>query len=216
MEPRDAAGTGLAAPRAAKARSRWRTAVRAAALLAVAGLLALLLWKVVAGSPGSGLVSAVGSGAAPPAPRFDLRVIWPRAETWPEPLRRRIADGRVTPAELRGFPVVLNFWASWCGPCKEEAPLLAAAARRYAGRVAFLGVDVQDFVSDGRRFLRRYRANYVSVHDRGSTYGSYGLTGVPETYYLDRRGRIVEHTVGQLTRESLAAGVARIAAPERR
>jgi cytochrome c biogenesis protein CcmG/thiol:disulfide interchange protein DsbE len=108
---------------------------------------------------------------------------------------------------------VLNFWASWCVPCKHEAPLLAASARQHAGEVAFLGIDVQDFKSDARRFLRRYRANYPSVRDGGSsTYSRYGLTGLPETYYLDARGRIIAHSPGEVRSDELEAGIERILA----
>lgn len=73
----------------------------------------------------------------------------------------------------------------------------------------FIGIDVQDFKSDARQFLRRYKANYVSVRDGGSsTYEAYGLTGLPETFHLDARGRVVAHTVGQLSREELGDGIA--------
>ena len=75
--------------------------------------------------------------------------------------------------------------------------------------VLFIGIDVQDFKSDARQFLRRYKANYVSVRDGGSsTYEAYGLTGLPETFHLDARGRVVAHTVGQLSREELGDGIA--------
>jgi cytochrome c biogenesis protein CcmG/thiol:disulfide interchange protein DsbE len=175
----------------------------------VAALLALLAWRLAAKNRGADLVSAIAAGRAPAAPAFDLPVIWPRAETWPPQLRRALADGRVALRELRGYPVVLNFWASWCVPCKKEASILAASARAHAGTVAFLGIDVQDLSSDARRFLRRHGGSYVSVRDgAGSVYSAYGLTGVPETYYLDRRGRILAHSLGQLSREELEQGIA--------
>ena len=180
-------------------------------LALVAGLLALLVWRVVYVGRGAHLVSEIKAGKKPPAPAFNLPVIWPRAETWPTALRSVIADGRLTVAELRGHPIVINFWASWCIPCKDEAPRLTASARAHAGKVAFLGIDIQDLKSDARRFLRRFRTNYVSVRDSGSsTYENYGLTGVPETYYLDNMGRIVEHSTGEVSRRELEAGIALI------
>jgi cytochrome c biogenesis protein CcmG/thiol:disulfide interchange protein DsbE len=106
--------------------------------------------------------------------------------------------------------VVVNFWASWCIPCKEEAALLAASARAHRGRVVFLGIDVQDFKSDARGFLKRFDTPYVSVRDgSGSTYTDYGLTGVPETYWIDARGRIVAHYAGQIDRAQLEDGIRR-------
>ncbi len=178
------------------------------ALTAVAGLLALLVWRVVHSGSGSAVVRAVSRGGKPMAPGFDLPVIWSHSETWPGTLRKALADGRIDLRELRGHPVVINFWASWCIPCKREAPRFTAAARTYAGKVAFLGVDIQDFVSDAHRFLRRYETNYVSVRNGDGSVGSrYGITGIPETYYLDGRGRIVVHDLGEASPADLEAGI---------
>jgi cytochrome c biogenesis protein CcmG, thiol:disulfide interchange protein DsbE len=173
----------------------------------VASLLALLIWRVTKTSKGADLVAAIRADKQPPAPAFLLGVIWPHTETWPAALRP-LAAGKVSPRRLRPYPVVLNFWASWCVPCKAEAPLLVASANANKGRVAFLGLDVQDFTSDARHFLRRFKANYVSVRDGSdATYSRYGLTGVPETYFIDRRGRIVAHVIGQITKRTLEEGV---------
>ena len=182
--------------------------LQVSAVAAVAGLLALLIWRVASAGTGSDLVASIRKGEKPQAPGFDLPVLWRHAETWPRALRTALADGRIPLGELRGYPVVINFWASWCIPCKDEAPRLTASARAHAGRVAFLGIDIQDFKSDARRFLRRFGTNYVSVRDGGSsTSEDYGLTGVPETYYLDARGRIVAHSVGEVSRRELEAGI---------
>jgi thiol-disulfide isomerase/thioredoxin len=154
-------------PAAGAARRRFRP-LALAQLMAVAlvvALLGLLAWRVAAGNPGAGFVSAIKRGDNPRAPTFDLPVIWGRDETWPRRLKQSLADDRVSLAELRGHPVVINFWASWCIPCKEEAPALAAAARAHAGQVAFLGLDIQDLTSDARRFLRKLDVPYVSVRD---------------------------------------------------
>jgi cytochrome c biogenesis protein CcmG/thiol:disulfide interchange protein DsbE len=190
--------------------SRWRWPLRVAALSVVAGLLALLAWATLSAGKGNSLVSRIAAGEAPPAPAFSLEVLWPRAETWPAEARRRLADGRVDLDELRGRPVVINFWASWCLPCRDEAPILNASARAHAGQVVFVGIDVQDLKSDALAFSREFATPYVSVRDRGNgTYEDYGLTGVPETYYLDRRGRIIAHTPGAISRASLEEGIAR-------
>ena len=179
------------------------------ALSFVAALLGVLVWKVVHDSSGSGLVAAIKSGGDPPAPGFELPVIWDKRASWPAAVRPTLSDGRVTLAELRGTPVVLNFWASWCIPCKEEAPYLAAAASKYRTKVAFLGLDIQDFVQDARRFLDRLDVPYPSVRDgSGGSSSAYGLTGVPETYYIDGRGRIVAHAIGAVSREELERDIA--------
>jgi cytochrome c biogenesis protein CcmG/thiol:disulfide interchange protein DsbE len=182
---------------------------RIAAVCFVSLLFVLLVWKLVHERGGRHLVSLIREGKRPPAPMFDLPVIWNRPATWPEIAQGAVADGRINPRELRGHPMVINFWASWCGPCKDEAPRLVASARQHAGSVAFLGIDVQDFKGDARKFLRKFGTNYVSVRDGGgSTSTSYGLTGVPETYWLDRRGRIVAQYPGEVSRDQLEQGIA--------
>jgi cytochrome c biogenesis protein CcmG/thiol:disulfide interchange protein DsbE len=185
-------------------------ALRTLAVGVVIGLVSLLVQRTLAQGEGPHLLAAIKADKKPLAPDFHLDVLWPRAETWPAALRGAIADGKVSARELRGHPIVLNFWASWCVPCKAEAPRLVASAQAHRGEVAFLGIDVQDFKSDGRKFLTRYDTNYVSVRDGGqTTYENYGLTGIPETYYLDARGHVVAHALGEVSRQELEAGIAR-------
>ena len=169
---------------------------------------------MLAASRGPNLVREIADGKRPVAPPFTLDVIWPHAETWPAGVTRALAGGRLSLAELRGHPVVLNFFASWCFACKQEAPLLHAEARARAGKVIFLGVDVEDLTGDARGFARKYGINYVAVRDKSnSIYSAYGLTGVPETYFIDARGRAVAHIPGEATRATLDQGIASISSP---
>ena len=102
------------------------------ALVGVAGLLGLLVWDTVHQGSGAKLVAEIRDGKAPSAPLFTLPVLWAHDETWPQSLRTTLGDGRVALAELRGHPVVLNIWASWCILCKDEAPRLVASAPAHA------------------------------------------------------------------------------------
>ncbi|MHB8470461.1 MAG: TlpA family protein disulfide reductase [Gaiellaceae bacterium] len=149
------------------------------ALAAVAGLLGLLVWQLTHQSR----APKIGG----PAPNFTLK--------------RIDGGGTVALASLRGRPVVINFWASWCVPCKGEAPLLERAAQRYKARgVVFLGIDYHDVTSDARTFLAHHGVTYPTLQDGSGAVGDrYGLTGVPETYFVDRRGRLVgSHIAGTI------------------
>ena len=112
--------------------------------------------------------------------------------------------GTLSYEQLRGQPLVVNFWASWCVPCETEAPALRAAAERYAGQVMFLGIDVQDSEEDARRFLERHRLPYPNGRDRsGEVSIAFGMTGVPETYFIDPHGQVLYKWNGPLTPQTL-------------
>jgi cytochrome c biogenesis protein CcmG/thiol:disulfide interchange protein DsbE len=91
-----------------------------------------------------------------------------------------------------GKPAVVNFWASWCGPCADEAPVLQDAARRYGDRVTFVGVDVEDVDADAQSFLHKYGITYPNGSgNAGPISVQYGMRGVPETYFVAPTGRLV-------------------------
>ncbi len=106
-------------------------------------------------------------------------------------------------ASLRGRPVLVNFWASWCHPCQKEAPELERFAREGAG-IRLVGVDTGDNARDARRFIRRYGWSFPVLRDSDNSVGDhYGIPGLPTTFALDARGRIVSKLVGPQTRASL-------------
>ena len=110
-------------------------------------------------------------------------------------------DGRAISLEdFRGKVLFLNFWASWCVPCRAEAKDLEAAWRKYKDRdVVFLGVSIQDKEDDARRFLKEFGITYLNGHDStGKIVIDYGVWGIPETFFIDRQGRITYKHVGAL------------------
>jgi cytochrome oxidase Cu insertion factor (SCO1/SenC/PrrC family)/thiol-disulfide isomerase/thioredoxin len=115
---------------------------------------------------------------------------------------------------LRGRPVVVNAWASWCPPCRQELPLFAGAAARFGKRVAFLGLDVNDETGPARRFLAAHPLSYPSYFDDGGHAAAWlgNFVGLPTTVFVDRSGRVVATHAGQYTSAAaLAADVTRYA-----
>jgi len=180
---------------------RVRLGAQVVAVGVVVALLGLLIWKVAKGDD-SAVTSSLADGKAVPAPDFTLAKL--------------DGSGDLALESLRGKTVVLNFWASWCGPCKDETPLLQRAWKRWQGKdVAFVGVDVKDFRGDARSFLRRYGVTYPNVYDgKGSLVGRYGVTGFPETYFIDASGKVRYRIAGPVEDEAeLDAGIERALAP---
>jgi cytochrome c biogenesis protein CcmG, thiol:disulfide interchange protein DsbE len=153
--------------------ARLKLGAQAAAVAAVAALASLLVWRLTHQTP----PPKVGA----PAPSFSLA--------------RLEGTGAVSLRSLRGKTVVLNFWASWCDPCKREAPALEQLWRQYRGRgVIVLGVDTgPDAKSDGRRFVAAHGITYPVLFDRNALIAAnlYGVAALPVTYVLDRTGRVV-------------------------
>jgi cytochrome c biogenesis protein CcmG/thiol:disulfide interchange protein DsbE len=175
---------------------RAKLILQAAAVLVVAALVALLGWQVAKQEEGRGLAAALERGERPPAPQLEFEQLE--------------GEGTIRLADYRGKAVVLNFWASWCEPCKKEAPLLQEAWERYrADGLVVLGIDAQDFRSDARAFVERYGLTYPIAYDgNGASLGRFGNTGFPETWFMGRDGRLVgEHIVGEFDRAQLEENV---------
>lgn len=98
-------------------------------------------------------------------------------------------SGALTDEDLKGKPVVINFWASWCIPCREEAPLLEKTWRAYKNDgVIFLGVNIKDAESDAKRFVDEFGITYPTVRDLDqSLTKDFGVKGLPETFFVDHR-----------------------------
>lgn len=149
--------------------------------LVVAGLVLLLGVAFFRGPSGSHLDFVAPEGEK--APDFELATIY---------------GDQVSMEGLRGKPVFLNFWASWCGPCKDEAPVLADAYRRWKGSgIQFLGMDESDSIKWARQFEEYYGIEYDSAFDpTGKQYFNWGITGYPETFFVDADGNILAKKIG--------------------
>lgn len=108
-------------------------------------------------------------------------------------------------SDLQGQAVVVNFFASWCNPCREEAAALEQAWRHYEGQgVQFVGIAYKDAGSKAQAFLTEFGASYPSALDPGNRISrAYGVTGVPETFIIDQQGRLVRHMLGAVTAAQL-------------
>jgi cytochrome c biogenesis protein CcmG/thiol:disulfide interchange protein DsbE len=122
---------------------------------------------------------------------------------------REVGTGRVVDlSQFRGKPVILNFWATWCGPCWEEHPVLVANARTLQPQVQFLGVVFQDSEEKIEGFLQQRGSSYPTVvDDKGKTAIAYGVGGVPETFFLDANGVIRAKYAGPMSSDILQSNL---------
>lgn len=120
--------------------------------------------------------------------------------------------GEITLSDLRGKPVVINFWASWCPSCREEAPALEKMWRFYKGRgVTFIGVNIQDGEEDARAYIEEFDITYPNGPDLGGRITiDYGVSGIPVTFFVNSEGLIVSRWVGPMDETLLAAHIEEI------
>lgn len=179
---------------AGAARELWRSAVRHKV---ISGIVALC----VAGSlVGIGLASqSSGADASPtdvPAPVFSLPVLGHSGQ-------------KTALADYSGKPLIVNFFASWCEPCKTETPLLAKFYRGEQGKVALVGLDENDVMGNAMSFTRADGVSYpVGWDPQAIAASAYGVNGLPQTFFLDAKHRIVDRIFGAVTETALRKGIA--------
>jgi len=202
-------GTEVTAARPPQRSPRPRLGVVALVLGALA-FVGLLGYGFLAEAPEDGIDASLARGEAAPAPPFELPLLAePRAEL-PPAVERAAADDTLELAELRGTPVVLNFWASWCAPCRDEAPVLEESWRDARGEgILFLGLNQQDLTADARDFVRELGLTYPSVRAATDAVArEWGVTALPETFFVSADGEVVAHVVGGITsKEQLETAV---------
>lgn len=184
-------------PQTKAPRKRGRAIATLICFTALNIVLVAVLWTRLTAAQhiisGAATVPLVGHSA----PDFTL-------QTWGSP-----AGQSIHLAALKGRPVILNFWASWCTPCQQESPMLEAAWQKYqAEGVAFVGIDYQDSQSDAQQFLQHYGITYPAGPDSsGSISVDYGVSNVPSTIFIDRSGVVVRTHLGPLDAATLEAGI---------
>jgi cytochrome c biogenesis protein CcmG, thiol:disulfide interchange protein DsbE len=144
-----------------------------------------ITWVAVAGGDDG------GSGASTVEPT-DVRAGGPRAGDVAPDFTAQTLDGKtVRLSDFRGQPVVLNFWASWCNPCRKEFPLFRQQLAAHKGEFVMLGVNYRDIASDARAFVKEQRATWRTADDStNAIVKAYGITGVPQTFFIRPDGTI--------------------------
>ena len=190
---------------------------RAAAGALVAA--AVVLGAAACGAGATAQDTAVGNGSSFVTGSYGTTVFGPGSR----PKAPAIAGTTLTGSKFRlstdhGSVVVMNFWGSWCTPCREEAPALGALARYFAGTdVRFIGVDIRDDPPSAEAFMRTFRIGYPSLNDPNDLIaldfsGTVPPAGIPTTLVIDRSGRVAARIVGQASYSGLKALIKQVKA----
>ena len=173
----------------------FRKSVLAIAALVIVGFLGLLIWGMLNKEPITGLSGITMVNR--PAPDFTLTTFEGTA---------------ISLEDLRGKPVVINFWASWCPPCRIEAPLIERTWREYKNRgLIFLGVNIQDRKEDALNYIREFDITYPNGPDpTGEISIDYGVSGLPVTFFVSSKGEIVRRWVGAIEKSVLISSIEEI------
>lgn len=165
-----------------------RSVILGVSFLTLAAFISLLGWAIthskgVPGSLGINKVFGEVSIQERPAPDFTLQLI---------------GGGSVTLGNLKGNVIVLDFWSSWCPPCRKEAPILAKVYSEYRDKgVEFIGISIWDRLRDAEDYVREFRLTYPSgVDSNGTILMDYGVRGIPEKFFIDSEGQIIAKYVG--------------------
>ena len=173
----------------------FRKSALVIAALVIVGFLGLLLWGMLNKQPITGLSGITMVNRA--APDFILTTF---------------KGTTISLQDLRGKPVVINFWASWCPPCRIEAPLIERTWRAYKDRgLIFLGVNIQDRKQDALNYIREFAITYPNGPDpTGEISIDYGVSGLPVTFFVSRDGEVVRRWVGAIEKSVLINSIEEI------
>jgi cytochrome c biogenesis protein CcmG/thiol:disulfide interchange protein DsbE len=130
------------------------------------------------------------------------------APQWTEPTS---TGGQLSSASLRGKPVYLNFFASWCPPCNEEAPSVNALQKKYAPKgLVVVGVDVQENAAKAEGFRKQHNLSYATVVDSGTLRDAYSVNGLPVHVFIDRDGVVQNITIGEMSPSQIENQIQRV------
>lgn len=161
----------------------------------------VLLLAACAGAAHSGGSSGESSGSG-------VASVGHPAPNWTAPTAR---GGRLSFSSLRGEPVYLNFFATWCGPCNEEAPDINALQKQYAARgLRVIGIDELESAKKASQFVQKFGLVYPAVIDEGTLQGEYAINGLPVHVFIDRSGVIRKMVAGEMTKSQISAAIGSI------